>query len=505
MNLGDILADAAAEVPDKVALSCGDETVSYAEFDARATRLAHGLLAAGIGKGDRVALHMGTTIEMALCLLACFRLGAIAVPINVRLKAAEIDYVLGHSEARLYIGEPGLYARSATTPRFCPDDGFYVTTDATPPAGFLRFDSLLEAPESAELPEVNGSDAAAILYTSGTTARPKGVTHSHDSLRYQAIVTISFGYRENDTFLSFCPLAHASGLTVLLLPAMLLRGESAFVPRFDAHAALETLERRRCTTMFGLPALLQALCRAQAEAARDVSSLRMCGAGGDTVSAALQSDFEQRFGVAIQEGIGMTEGVPLCLNVPGRRRTGSVGPAAEGVEIRIVDDAGQAVEPGAVGELIARMPGTMIGYWNDPEGTAATMRDGWLRTGDLVRMDEDGYVWFSGRKKEIIIRGGSNVAPQEVEEILLQHPAVFQAGVVGVPDPEFGESVVAFVSLRNGGQCSEPELIGFARQFLSDHKVPGKVHFLPDMPLGTTGKVSRKTLKESLQTQAVPG
>jgi long-chain acyl-CoA synthetase len=500
MNLGDILADAAAEVPDKIALSCGDATVTYAEFDARATRLAHGLRAAGIRQGDRVALHMGTTIEMALCYFACFRLGAIAVPINVRLKPAEIEYVLGHSEARLYIGEPGLYTRSATTPGFCPDDGFYVTTDAAPPVGFQRFDSLLEAPESVALPDVSGPDAAAILYTSGTTARPKGVTHSHDSLRYQAIVTISLGYRPGDTFLSFCPLAHASGLTVLLLPAMLLRGESAFVPRFDANVALDTLERRRCTAMFGLPALLQALCRVQGEAARDVSSLRMCGAGGDSVSAKLQSDFQQRFGVGIQEGIGMTEGVPLCLNTPGRVRTGTVGQAAEGVEIRVVDDSGRTVEPGAVGELIARMPGTMLGYWNDAEATAATIRDGWLHTGDLVRMDEDGYVWFSGRKKEIIIRGGSNVAPQEVEEILLQHPAVFQAGVVGVPDPEFGESVVAFVSLKNGGRCSEPELIGFARQFLSDHKVPGKVHFLPDMPLGTTGKVSRKTLKESLQT-----
>jgi long-chain acyl-CoA synthetase len=207
--------------------------------------------------------------------------------------------------------------------------------------------------------------------------------------------------------------------------------------------------------------------------------------------------------VGIQEGIGMTELVPICINRPERIRAGSVGEPTEGMEVRIVDDTGASVERGAIGELVARTPAMMMGYWNDPEATAAAIRDGWLYTGDLAREDEDGYYWFAGRKKEIIIRGGSNVAPQEVEEVLLRHPSVFQAGVVGMPDPELGESVIAFVSLRDqSSACCESELIAYARQFLSDHKVPGKVHFLADMPLGTTGKVSRKSLKESLQAQA---
>ena len=503
MNLGEALAAATTKVPGKIAVSCGDEELTYAELDERSTQLAHGLREAGIAKGDRVALHMGNTLEMALGYFACFKLGAIAVPLNIKLKPAEIEYVLGHSEARLYIGEPGLYARTASTPGACPADRFYETTTQTPTRGFTSFTALLASERDRPLPRVESSDPAAILYTSGTTARPKGVTHSHDTLQGCARTSLGWGISSDDVFLTFAPLAHASGLLLLLIPAILLAAECALVPRFDPGAVLQTLQRRRCTATFGLPAGLQALCRELAKNPIDVGSLRLCSAGGDTVSVAVQKEFEQRFGVSIQEGVGMTESVPICLNRPGRIRAGSVGEAAEGMEVRVVDETGAPVEPGATGELIVRTEAKMTGYWNDLEATAATVRDGWLYTGDLARVDEDGYYWFAGRKKEIIIRGGSNVAPQEVEEVLLQHPAVFQAGVVGMPDPELGESVVAFVSLRdNGPGCCASELIDYARQFLSEHKVPGTVHFLADMPLGTTGKVSRKRLRESLQAPA---
>jgi long-chain acyl-CoA synthetase len=503
MNLGEMLAAATTKMPAKIAVSCGDEALTYAEFDARSTQLAHGLREAGIAKGDRVALHMGNTIEMALSYFACFKLGAIAVPLNIKLKPAEIEYVLGHSEARLYIGEPGLYARTAGTPGSCPADRFYETTTQTPSRGFAAFTALFSSGPDRPLPRVQPSEPAAILYTSGTTARPKGVTHSHDTLQGCARTSLGWGVSADDVFLTFSPLAHASGLLLLLIPAISLATECALVPRFDPGAVLQTLERRRCSVTFGLPAALQALCRELAKSPFDAGSLRRCLAGGDAVSLALQKEFEKRFGVSIQEGVGMTESVPICLNRPGRIRAGSVGEPAEGMEVRVVDETGAPLEPGATGELIVRTAARMTGYWNDAEATAATVRDGWLYTGDLARVDEDGYYWFAGRKKEIIIRGGSNVAPQEVEEVLLQHPAVFQAGVVGMPDSELGESVVAFVSLRDqGAGCCEAELIDYARQFLSEHKVPCKVHFLADMPLGTTGKVSRKSLKESLQAQA---
>lgn len=480
MNLGENLAQAAEVAGSRIALSCGDTTLTYGEFDQQVTQLARGLRAAGIAKGDRVALHMPNTIGMAIAYFACFRLGAIAVPINVRLKQAEIEYVLTHSAARLYVGEPGLYegAAHSTTVNALLALGAHATTEP--------------------FPTVDDFDTAAILYTSGTTARPKGVTHTHDSTRCGALATAERGYRSGDVLLSFCPLAHISGLQLLLVPAVLLAGECALVAKFDAAVALQTLERRRCTAVFGLPVLLQALCREQSERPHDVSTLRQCVAGGDAVPLALQQEFEHLFGCPIQEGIGMTECVPICVNKRDRIHAGAVGEPALDVDVRIVDNSGVPVAPGAVGELTCRAPAMMTGYWNDPSATAATVIDGWLHTGDLARQDHEGRYWFAGRKKEIIIRGGSNVAPQEVEDVLLQHPAVSEAGVVGIPDAEYGEAVVAFVSLRSARDCAERELIDFARRHLSDHKVPGRVHFLSALPLGNTGKVSRKTLKESL-------
>jgi long-chain acyl-CoA synthetase len=501
MSLGETLRASAERLPSKVAVTCGDESLTYAELDAQATQLAHGLLSQGIRHGDRVALHMGNTIEMALSYFACFKLGAIAVPVSIRLKTAEIEYVLEHSQAQLYIGEPGLFDRTEATPGCCPSDRFFVTSENDAATGYRTFRQL-QVVADGSLPGVSESDVAAILYTSGTTARPKGVTHSHHSLRQCGKVTISMGYRDDDVLLVFSPLTHASGLLCLLVPGVMLGAEMALVARFVPRTVLETIERRRATATLALPATLQALVRELADSTFDVCSLRLCLAGGDAVSLSLQNDFRDQFGVVIQEGIGMTEAVPTSMNFPGRVRRGSVGEAGENVEIRIVAEDGSEAPNGKVGEMIVRHPGTMIGYWDNPEATAETLRDGWLYTGDLAYRDEDGYFWFSGRQKEVIIRGGSNISPQEVEDALLQHPAVYQAGVVGTPDPELGEGVVAFISLHDGSECTERELLAFAAESLSDHKVPGAIHFLEEMPLGITGKVSRKALKATLEKQA---
>ncbi len=219
------------------------------------------------------------------------------------------------------------------------------------------------------------------------------------------------------------------------------------------------------------------------------------------MAVALQTEFEQVFGFPIQEAIGMTEAVPTCFNRRDRINTGSAGEPAEGVDVRILDEHGREAPVGKAGEMVVRHPGTAVGYWNDSQATSDAIRDGWLYTGDLALKDNDGFYWFAGRKKEIIIRGGSNISPQEVEEVLLKHPAVFQAGVVGTPDPTWGESIVAFVCPHENASCDEQELIDFAKQHLADYKTPEQIHFLEEMPLGLTGKVSRKTLKEMALTQ----
>ena len=497
MTLGEHLQKTAERLPNKTALICGDTLLTYREFDEQTTQLALGLQAQGIRKGDRVALHMNNTIELSLAYFACFKAGAIAVPVNSRLKTDEIEYILQHSEARMYIGEPALYQLAEPTRGSCPHVGhFFVTSqdegiDAAP-----CFSELLNGPAGGSLPDLADSDVAVILYTSGTTARPKGVTHTHASLRNGGRVTCQVGYREDDTFALFTPMTHASGLTCALIPGVLLGMTLALIPRFEPRAVLRVMEGNRCTATLGLPMALQSLVREQSASAFDIGALRLCAAGGDSVAVSLQTEFEQVFGFPIQEAIGMTEAVPTCFNRRDRIKTGSAGEPAEGVEVRILDEQGREAPIDEAGEMVVRHPGTTVGYWNDPESTSAAIRDGWLYTGDLAFKDNDGFYWFAGRKKEIIIRGGSNVSPQAVEEVLLQHPAVFQAGVVGTPDPTWGESIVAFVRPHDNASCDEQELIEFAKQHLADYKTPEQIHFIDEMPLGLTGKISRKTLKE---------
>jgi long-chain acyl-CoA synthetase len=267
--------------------------------------------------------------------------------------------------------------------------------------------------------------------------------------------------------------------------------------RFDPEQVLRTIEEHQATRVVGLPTMLQALVDHPRAGQYSLRSLRTCIGGGDAVPVALQERFRERFGIDILEGCGMTEVIPFTLNVPGAHRPGSIGKACPGMTIRLVDDAGRDVAPGTVGEIWVASEGAMIGYWQEQEISAATIVDGFVRTGDLARVDEDGFYWFMGRKKEIIIRGGSNISPLEVEEVLYQHPAVRECGVVGVPDAAMGEAVWAFVAVVDGRKASAEELKDFLGGKLAAYKVPERIEFLGELPKGATGKVHRRTLRDS--------
>jgi len=268
------------------------------------------------------------------------------------------------------------------------------------------------------------------------------------------------------------------------------------LPKFDPANVLNAIERFRCSWSVCMPALWQFIVAEQERSPRNVSSLSFVVAGGDAVPIALQDRFRTAFGIPLQEGYGMTEFVFISYNPIRAIRPGSMGIPFEGVELRNVDAKGQNVPTGTTGELLVRSPGVCVGYWNDPEATRAALGDGWLHTGDLASRDADGYYWFQGRQKEIIIRAGSNISPQEVEEALWRHPAVEQVGVVGHPDATYGEIVAAFVVLREGCHAGPEDLREFAKERLADYKVPEKFVFLPELPKGPTGKVHRRTLKE---------
>lgn len=500
MTLQSIVRQARTRHPDRVALIAGDRRWTYREFDEITDRIGAALLLRGIRPGDRVALHFSNGPEIVFGYYACFKIGAVAVPLNIRLKGPELEYILNHCGVRLFLGHADLFAEvQAVRTRLRSVEGYFLAGDRSVFPETAPFDDLAEQPTAGiDVQRMPEAAIAAILYTSGTTARPKGVTHSHGTLeQLSADATARIGRDRDRVFGCFVPLCHMSGFGLQMLPAVSAGATLLIIPRFEPEAVLRALAEHRASVIAGLPPMYNALVHCSTAAGEDLDSLEVCMAGGDAVPTELQRQFKARFGKAITERHGMTEVCPCFWN-PGRdpEKVGSMGQPAEGIRARLVDAAAREVRPGEVGEILVKSDATMVGYWDDPAATAAALQDGWLRTGDLARQDRDGYYWFVGRKKQIIVRGGSNISPVEVEEAIRQHPAVREAGVVGVPDSTWGEVVQAYVALKEGTTSSASGLQSFLGERLAAYKIPEASHFLPELPKGLTGKIDRRALRE---------
>jgi long-chain acyl-CoA synthetase len=475
--------------PHQATLYCGDVVVTWSALEKSTTHLARWFLDQGLRPGDRVALHWSNSIEVVQLFFALFKAGLIVVTVNTRLKPAEIRYILDHSEARMCLSEPALAP-------FAEQAGAACSVINHLPA-LERVNEY-----STAMPEVGCDQPALIIYTSGTTAHPKGVVHTHRSLFHCAGNAASI-YRNVEIVSRLCalPVMHMAGMTNLI--GSVYQGTPiVMLPKFDAAAVLDAVERYSCSAMTCLPALTLFVVEEQARKPRNISSLRLVTAGGDAVPLTLQNRFKALFGIPLVEGYGMTECNPVAFNPVDHPRMGSMGLPIEEVDIRVVDSDHQDLADGETGEIVIRSPATCIGYWNDPVATKTTMESGWFHTGDLASRDADGYYWFKGRKKEIIIRAGSNISPQEVEEALYKHPAVLEAGVVGILDPRYGERVVAAIVLREGQTVAPLELRQFAQKLLADYKLPEEILFLKELPKSPVGKVHRRTLKEKLLAQA---
>lgn len=461
------------------------------------------LLAAGVRPGDRIGLHLPNSPELALSYLGCFKVGAIAVPINTRLKGREIDYILRHSAAVGYIGQPDLYREVAGLRNEWTDLRiWYLSGDGQPGEGVRRFEDLLHpSPSPVSLPTPLPEQTAVLIYTSGTTAHPKGVTHSHETLTQLARTMVGLGLDENQVTVVTSSMAHILGFAMVFLAGLLNGATVVLLPQIDPQAVLRAFERHRCTYMCGLPTFFHAVAQTQSATPHDVSSGRHFLCGGDSVSPALQEAFARAMSRGVCEAYGSTEAVPLTHNRTGHARVGSIGQATNGVRIRLLDSADRDVAPGEVGEICIQSAALMTGYWNDPKATAAAIRDGWFHTGDLARCDADGFYWFAGRAKQIIIRGGSNISPQEVEAVLVEHPMVREAAVIGRPDAAWGEIVVAYVTLKNGHGLTEAELIDFARARMAAYKTPEQIVFRDTLPKTATGKLDRRALREAERAQ----
>ena len=489
MSLASLLRDVATRIPNQPALYIEHRVLTYAELDGEAQQLALRLLGSGLRPGDRVALHMYNGIELVVGYFACFYAGAIAVPVNTRMKAAEIEYVLEHSGCSIYLGQSELFREISNSTRRFPAGCQFVIDGRGPEVGSDR--------RATEFATTAPDQPVVILYTSGSTARPKGVVHTHRSARSAALeFTRQMRVGEADLVVIVTPMVHSIGFFTLLATVE-ASAKALIVPRLDADTVLDAIAQHRGTHMLAMPVMYRALIAAQRRRPRDVSSARAFFAGGDVVPPVLQGEFAKCFGCALREGYGTTETGLVALNwSDAASRVGSFGRPIRGIDIAVVNADGAPVSTGTEGELLIRSASNMAGYWNDPEATDRTLARGWFHSGDLVREDCEGYLWFRGRKKEIIVRGGSNISPQEVEAVLSQHPAVSEAGVVGSLDEIWGQRVVAFVSRRPGLTVSADQLIAFVAERLAAYKTPEEIVFLDDLPKNAAGKVQRRALLE---------
>ena len=498
MLIGQMLTQSSRRSPDKIALWFGDKSWTFADLEDATNRIAAALSSAGVHAGDRVAVFLPNCPELVLSYFACFKLGAIVVPLNYRYREPEARYALEHSGATSLIVHATLAKEVTGLP--LASMGIlrrYLVGGAATPL-FQPFDSLLAASGEPPSPSFDEQQVAAILYTSGSTAKPKGVTYSHASLWHNCLIQAeTFQFAPDDIHLVSTAACHAAAFTGQLLPNIYMGGTSVLTFLPTPAQVVAAIATRRVTRIQMLPATLEDLVDyLEVHRDGDLTSWRCCTAGGDVVPLELHQRFQKVVGFEIAELFGMTEVLSCITNPPfGVKKAGSVGKPAVQTSVRLVDEHDQDVAPGETGELLIRTPAMLVGYWIDPAATAETLRGGWMHSGDLARCDEDGYYWFVSRKKEIIIRGGSNISPLEVEEVLDEHPAVHLSCVVGWPDKNLGEIVAAYVSFRSGVAApSTDELRSFVAQRIAAYKVPERITVMPELPLNPTGKVDRKKL-----------
>lgn len=515
LNLVSVLEHSVNETPEKTAIVFGDKRFSYAQVNALANRIANGLKQLGIVPGDKVALSCPNLPYFPFVYYGILKTGAVVVPINVLLKAREIAYHLKDSEAKAYFcfqGTPDLpmaeegFAGFSQTPT-C--EAFYVITAdpaaASPVEGTTTLGQMMgNQPASFDTVMTEPGDTAVILYTSGTTGFPKGAELSHSNMTMNANGTrIITNMTDKDVHLVTLPLFHSFAQTCQMNAGFMCGSTLVLIPKFEPGLVLSAMQQEKVSIFIGVPTIYWALLNyedkdGQLDLKTIAENLRIGISGASSLPIEIIKGIEAKYSIPIMEGYGLSETCPVATfnHLHKERKPGSVGTPIWGIEVKVVDDSDTEVPQGEVGEIVIRGHNVMKGYYNRPEATAEAFKStSWFHSGDLGRMDEDGYLYIVDRVKDMIIRGGYNIYPREIEEVLLTHPAISLASVIGVPHSQHGEEVMAFVVPKPGQTINSEEIVNWSKEQMAAYKYPRIVDVRETLPMTATGKILKKELK----------
>lgn len=513
LNLSAILEDSARRYPNKDAFVFMDTHLSYAQVNGAANQVANGLKAIGIQPGDKVALSCLNLPYFPMIYFGILKAGGVVVPLSVLLKREEVEYHLNDSDAKAYfcfLGAPGLPMLEEGYAGFqkagnCKD--FFVITakptDPSPLEGVKTMGMLMggQSPVT-ETVATGAEDTAVIIYTSGTTGRPKGAELTHSSLQLNAILSADlYSANSTDKLLVVLPLFHIFAMTVLMNSGIYRGSSSILLPRFEPEAVLGLMQKHKITIFAGVPTMYWGLLNYENEKfdLDEISkNLKMCVSGGASLPVKVLEEFEAKFKAEILEGYGMSEGSPVVTfnQIEAGRKPGSIGTPVWGVEVKIVGENGEEMPVGEKGEIVYRGHNVMKGYYNKPEANAKTIKNGWLHSGDVGVKDEDGFFYVVDRTKDMVIRGGLNVYPREVEDVMMKHEAVSLVAVIGVPDDQYGEEIKACVVLKEDHSVSESDLMDWTKENIAAYKYPRIIEFLDALPQSATGKILKKELRK---------
>lgn len=501
MNVGDWMSRRSQVHPEKEAIVFGELRLTYGAFNDRVNRLIHAFRKMGLRKGDRLALYSLNSNAFLETAFACARLGVILVPINFRLAPLEIEFLLKDSGSRSLLSDTNLFGVIEEVVENADLKDRIIVGESVP-AGTLPYEELLEG-EVASAPSIDefvgDEDPFSLMYTSGTTGKPKGAILTHNNLFWNALNCLhGFQLDSLTRFLISVPLFHAGGLNGGAIPTLYAGGTLVLEPFFNPETTLDQVQKEKITFLGGVPLMFQMMLDLPAFDRVDMSSVKTVMAGAMPVPVPLIKAFQEK-GLSFQQSYGLTEATSsVCYlrHEDALRKTGSAGKPFLHVDVRIVKEDGGEIEPGQTGEILVQGGNVMKGYWNRPEETSASLLEGWLHTGDMATVDEEGFIFIRDRKKDLIISGGENIYPAEVEAALLEHPLVAEAGVIGVPDSKWGETVRAVIVPKEGKEPTLEDITGFCDTRLAKYKHPKSVVLAGELPKNVLGKILYKVLRD---------